>query len=312
MNNLNQTAVIKSEQMKQATLQVTGKQEFMGKEIPVVLGGFGKGSKCVSDKTIAEIHGMEVRHVRELINRNAKRFVNQADILDLKGVVQNDTSVILQSLGYSKQQITQAEHIYILSERGYAKLIKIMDSDSAWEVHDRLMDDYFKLREESKAPQASCIEDALIQSLQEMKNVKLQLNQNSQAIEVTSQRVDRISDIVALSTSNWRQDAKELIGQIALTWGGYDYIREVNRTIYDQLNNRMGVKLKQRQTNKRDRMAREGVCESTRDKVTIVDVIADDKKLIEGYVAIVKEMAIGAGVANTEATEVNEEDMAIF
>lgn len=55
---------------------------------------------------------------------------------------------LLASLGYAKQSITQAEHIYILSERGYAKLIKIMDSDTAWEVHDRLMDEYFSMREE--------------------------------------------------------------------------------------------------------------------------------------------------------------------
>lgn len=31
-----------------------GKQNFMGREIPVVYGGFGEGKKCVSDKTIAE------------------------------------------------------------------------------------------------------------------------------------------------------------------------------------------------------------------------------------------------------------------
>lgn len=51
-------------------LTVTGKQKFMGKNIPVVLGGFGEDKKCISDKTVAEIHGMEIKHVRELINRN--------------------------------------------------------------------------------------------------------------------------------------------------------------------------------------------------------------------------------------------------
>ena len=35
---------------------------------------------------------------------------------------------MLLSLGYAKQSITQAEHIFILSERGYAKLIKIMNT----------------------------------------------------------------------------------------------------------------------------------------------------------------------------------------
>ena len=62
----------------------------------------------------------------------------------------------------------------------------------------------------------------------------------------------------------------------------------------------MGVNLKQRRTNKRRKMAEEGVSKTRQEKVTYVDVIADDKKLIEGYLAIVKELAIKYGVADTE------------
>ncbi len=53
-------------------IRVTGKQEFMGLDIPVVLGGFGDGKKCISDKTIAEIHGMEMRNVRARITSTLK------------------------------------------------------------------------------------------------------------------------------------------------------------------------------------------------------------------------------------------------
>lgn len=127
-------------------LIVNGKQNFMGKEIPVVFGGFGEGKKCICDKTIAEIHGMETYHVRELINRNIKRFKENIDIIDLKAIVQNDSNFVVD-LGYTQMQISKAEHIYLLSERGYAKLIKIMDTDLAWEIHDKLIDEYFELRE---------------------------------------------------------------------------------------------------------------------------------------------------------------------
>ena len=61
--------------------------------------------------------------------------------------------------------------------------------------------------------------------------------------------------------------------------------------------NKMRCNIKQRLTNKRRRMADEGVCKSRRDKLNYLDVIADDKKLIEGYTAIVKELAIKYGVA---------------
>lgn len=132
-------------------IKVLGNQPFMNQEIPVVLGGFGPKAKCVCDKTIAEIHGQPEREIRKSINRNINRFREKVDVIDLKkGGDEITTSKLLADLGYTKQMITQAEHIYILSERGYAKLIKIMDTDLAWEIHDKLIDEYFMLREEKR------------------------------------------------------------------------------------------------------------------------------------------------------------------
>lgn len=134
-------------------LKITGKQTFMGVEIPVILGGFGENKRCMSDKSIAQIHGMNTFNVRKRITDNINRFKESIDIIDVKQRIHEiNTLEFLQKLGYAKQSITQAEHIYILSERGYSKLIKIMDTDLAWEVHDKIMDEYFKLREEAKLP----------------------------------------------------------------------------------------------------------------------------------------------------------------
>ena len=128
-------------------VQDLGVQNFMGMEIPVVEGGFGEGKRCLTDKTIAEIHGMRMFNIRKRVNDNIKRFKEGVDIIDLKRICEINT---LTSLGYAKQSITQAEHIYLLSERGYAKLIKIMDTDLAWEIHDKLMDEYFTMRQQIK------------------------------------------------------------------------------------------------------------------------------------------------------------------
>lgn len=65
--------------------------------------------------------------------------------------------------------------------------------------------------------------------------------------------------------------------------------------MYKLLEQRMGVALGIRLTNKKKTMALNGVCKSKIDKLNQLDVIADDKKLIEGYIAIVKEMAIKHG-----------------
>lgn len=135
---------------KNALVKVQGTQQFMGKEIPVVLGGFGENCKVVTDKMVAEIHNTTPREIRKSIHRNLNRFKEDVDFIYLKKDGNQITNNLLPTLGYTTMEIAKAEHIYLLSERGYAKLIKIMDTDLAWEIHDQLMDEYFHLREEKQ------------------------------------------------------------------------------------------------------------------------------------------------------------------
>lgn len=144
----------------------------------------------------------------------------------------------------------------------------------------------------------SCIEDVLIQSLKEMKEVRLQVELQNQQIDKLDSKVDSIKEVVALDTTSWRIDTRNLLNKIADSLGGGMAFQQVRTESYELLEKRMGVSLKIRLTNKRRRMAEEGICKSKRDKVTNVDIISEDKKLIEGYTAIIKEMAIKYGVAD--------------
>lgn len=132
--------------MKQ--LKLNGSVKFLGIDLPVIEGGFGDDKRCVTDKHVSSIHGQPNREIRRRINDNIKRFKDGVDYIDLKGVGESHT--LLNDMGYAKQAITQAKNIYLLSERGYSKLIKIMDDDKSWEVHDELIDNYFSLREQVK------------------------------------------------------------------------------------------------------------------------------------------------------------------
>lgn len=85
--------------------------------------GFGENEKVMLAKTIAEIHGVKLIHINELINKNIERFsIN--DLLDLKVIGGGDNNLL--SLGFSKMQIAKSNNIYLLSERGYTKLVSLM------------------------------------------------------------------------------------------------------------------------------------------------------------------------------------------
>lgn len=157
-----------------------------------------------------------------------------------------------------------------------------------------------------RTPEGKAIRDQLIAletniaelspELRLLIHMEMQQKEQTRALEAVNEKVDRIRDVVALSPLSWRPDARRLISRIAQTMGGAEYIKDVNEEIYGLVNERAGVSLEVRLTNKRRRMADEGVCKSKRDKLSKVDVIADDKKLIEIYLAVVKEMAVRCGV----------------
>lgn len=130
-------------------LVVSGTQDFMGIQIPVIEGGFGDCKRVLTDKQISEIHNQPNREIRRRIKDNIKRFKNGVDYIDLKGVANDHT--FIETLGYHKSSISQAENIYLLSERGYSKLIKIMDTDLAWEIMDKLIEEYFTMRQVIKS-----------------------------------------------------------------------------------------------------------------------------------------------------------------
>ena len=133
--------------------------------------------------------------------------------------------------------------------------------------------------------------------LQFMINIEREQLRQAKEITEVNNRVDSIREVVALDTTSWREDTRRLLNKIAQNNGGGGAFQEIRAESYELLEKRMAVKLKQRLTNKRRRMAENGVCKSTRDNLSYLDIIAEDKKLIEGYTAIVKEMAIKYGTA---------------
>ena len=115
-------------------IKVVGKVNVNGKEINKVYGGFGEDSIITTVKDISIVHEVEVKHINELINRNIKRFKENIDYIDL--LSNENLKVVANDLGLIGSNRTK--NAYILSERGYGKLIKIMDSDIAWDIYDRM------------------------------------------------------------------------------------------------------------------------------------------------------------------------------
>ena len=131
--------------MDNELIKINGTKEVNGMKFHEIEGGFGKNKKSMLAKEIAIIHNRNLSKVNELINHNRIRFKDNIDIVDLKGT---EFEILLKDSGiYTQNSINASNNIYLLSERGYSKLLKIMDDDLAWEKYDELVDNYFNMRQ---------------------------------------------------------------------------------------------------------------------------------------------------------------------
>ncbi|MDT2500304.1 Rha family transcriptional regulator [Enterococcus avium] len=113
-------------------------------------------------------------------------------------------------------------------------------------------------------------------------------------------KVDNIADIVSLNTTDWRKESQHLIRQMAKAQGGYGAYQGIHSEIYQELDRRANSNLSIRLENKRSRMARAGVSQTKINKTNKLDVIGENKRLLEIYLAVVKEFAIKYGVWKDE------------
>lgn len=132
--------------------------------------------------------------------------------------------------------------------------------------------------------------------LQFMNSVVQSLAKQELATKQLSNKLDNITEIVALNTTDWRKDCRALINKMAKTQGGFGAYQEIQAAIYEEVDRRAGSSLNTRLTNLRRRAAEEGVSKSKRDKMNKLDVIEMDKRLKEIYLAVVKDFAIRYGV----------------
>ncbi|MFR1378424.1 MAG: phage antirepressor Ant [Clostridium neonatale] len=180
--------------------------------------------------------------------------------------------------------------------------VEMLNSESAY-CRYKTVEYINKLQEKIKNPQKpTCIEDVLISSLQEMKAMRQEVQAIKQANTENQEAIQGIRDVVAINTStmSWREDCRKIIVKIAHKLGGNSFIGDVNREVYDLMRTRLKVRLDVKLTNLRRRMADEGVCVSKRNSMNYLDVIKDDARLVEGYVSIVKELAVKYGVGIKE------------
>lgn len=249
-----------------------------------------QGQRILMTFQLAESFESEPIKIQQNFNNNKDRYKVGKHYFCLEGDELRDFKSNLENFDVAPN----INKLYFWTEKGAWLHAKSLNTDKAWEAYEMLVDNYYAIKQTPPLQNLS-------PQLQLLINMELKQKELEKAITSAKEEIQGIRDVVALNPHSWREDSKNLIVKMAQQLGGNEHIRDLRTESYDLLNTRMGVSVETRLTNMRRRMADEGVCKSKRDKLNALDVIADDKKLIEGYVAIVKEMAIKYGDRKEEA-----------
>lgn len=134
--------------------------------------------------------------------------------------------------------------------------------------------------------------EGLSPQLQLLINMELEQKKMQQEVAAVKEDVDNMRDILSLDVKDWRNGINKLLNGIAHQLGGQAYYQEVRNESYNLLQYKAGCDLNIRLNNRKSKAALRGMSKTAINKMSKLDVIAEDKKLISVYVTVIKEMAV--------------------
>lgn len=119
---------------------------------------------------------------------------------------------------------------------------------------------------------------------------ELKQKQMEKDIKGLQNSLDNIQDLISLSKDNWRTDVKNMVNKITYKTGINHKV--IYDEIYKEIDNRFGVNLNIRLKNRKNNAIKNGVSKTKADKISKLDVINEDKLLIEAILIVIKDLAI--------------------
>ena len=249
------------------------------------------GQPVLTTEQLAQAYECEGRQIKQNFNNNVDHFVEGRHYFKLEGSALQKLRVENIDLQISPM----ARCLYLWTKRGASRHCKMLGTDKAWEVFDQLEETYFNQPQLQQRPLSQL--EILAGSVEQLIAQDKAIRELKQRQEDTDKRIDGMKDVISLTSASWRKDTTILINKMALKAGDISKVRDFRHESYQILDDRMGVSVETRLVNMKRRMYEAGYSKTKISTVNALDVIDQDKKLIEGYVAIVKEMAIKYGVA---------------
>ena len=137
--------------------------------------------------------------------------------------------------------------------------------------------------------------EALVEQDRRMKNIETVTRVQNDRIGDMEKKVQLVYDCTTITHDNWRTHVRPLINQIAKyipVLDSTDRFSAAWQESYHRLEQKFNCNLTLRVNNKKERLRLAGATKKVIDKVNNLDIIGEDKRLIECYISILKRMVL--------------------
>lgn len=243
-----------------------------------------QGIRVLTTQQLAEAYGTNADSITKNFNRNKDRYVAGKHYIALEGEQLKDFKTNGQidlSLRLNK--------LYLWTEKGAFLHAKSLNTDTAWEVYDRLVESYFRKTQLDRSALSPELQ-MFLKMGEAMAKQEIEQKRLAGQIEAHEKAIDGIKEAVMPVTDNWREEMQKKFNRIQRSYG-IDY-RSLWTEMYAELDRRAGADIGTRLRNRKERMKNEGYTKTAINNLNKMDIIESDKKLREIFSKIMAEYEI--------------------
>ena len=105
-----------------------------------------KNTPVITTELLAKLYGTDTNNIKVNYTRNADRFICGKHYFKLEGAALREFK---DKVTQSNLVASRAKHLILWTERGAARHAKMLETDQAWEVFEKLEDFYFSQKDKS-------------------------------------------------------------------------------------------------------------------------------------------------------------------
>ncbi|EPU3636894.1 Rha family transcriptional regulator [Listeria monocytogenes] len=232
---------------------------------------------------IAETFGKEHRHVLR-------------DLDNLKEGVQNWADLFQEST-YIHSQNKQTYRMIYMNRDGFTLLAMGFTGKRAIEFKLQYINAFNEMEKKIKQQLDT---SQLSPELQMFNQIFLAAANAEKEVKEVKAEVSNLKLIFNVNANEWREKVKLILRKIAANFGGAEPFKSVIDMSYKRFESRAHCDLNRRLENRKTKMAAKGMSPTAIRKLNKLDCIAEEQRLIEIYLTVVKEMAIQFGIRSND------------